>query len=113
MYSGGGGLDDEAEAEDEVELKGRAFARGNIANPEILGRKNLCVRKCNLRRARKRRKLRSDATYTYVKQPRIRTPLHICGHTDTRREFDELSVCCQTVSSRFVERLSHSNRPRP
>lgn len=53
------------EAEDQVELKGRAFERGNIANPGVLGRKNLCVRKCNLRRAWKRRKLWSNVTYTY------------------------------------------------
>lgn len=48
-----------------IELKGRAFERGNIANPGVLGRKNLCVRKCNLRRAWKRRKLWSNVTYTY------------------------------------------------
>lgn len=53
------------EGEDQVELKGRAFERGNIANPGVLGRKNLCVRKCNLRRAWKRRKLWSNVTYTY------------------------------------------------
>ena len=41
--------------QDEVELEGRAF-EGNIANPRVLGWKNLCVRKCNLRRAWKRRK---------------------------------------------------------
>lgn len=53
------------ESEDQVELKGRAFERGNIVNPGVLGRKNLCVRKCNLRRAWKRRKLWSNVTYTY------------------------------------------------
>lgn len=53
------------ESEDQVELKGRAFERGNIVNPGVLGRKNLCVRKCNLRRAWKRRKLWSNVTYMY------------------------------------------------
>lgn len=106
------------EGEDQVELKGRAFERGNIANPGVLGRKNLCVRKCNLRRAWKRRKLWSNVTYTYKTYVYIypyMAYIFVCDK-DTwfarfRWIFIHTTYVCQPRSIEFSE--SHSNLFNP
>lgn len=102
------------ESEDQVELKGRAFERGNIVNPGVLGRKNLCVRKCNLRRAWKRRKLWSNVTYTYktvctyLYMAYIYMYSRVTKIRDARFRWIFIHTTCQPHSIEFSPPESHS-----